>query len=78
MDENLYDEFGNYIGPDLDEDDEEGDEWLEPLSKVGSAFSQPMLNVYSENYYQTTMVLLVDSEALFRTGGRGHGNGWSR
>jgi len=33
MDENLYDEFGNYIGPDLDEDDEEGDEWLEPMSK---------------------------------------------
>jgi U5 small nuclear ribonucleoprotein component len=33
MDEDLYDEFGNYIGPDLDEEDEEGDEWLEPLSK---------------------------------------------
>jgi len=37
MDENLYDEFGNYIGPDLDEDDEEGDEWLEPLSKEEEA-----------------------------------------
>jgi len=34
MDENLYDEFGNYIGPDLDDDDASGDEWLEPMSKV--------------------------------------------
>lgn len=36
MDEDLYDEFGNYIGPDLDDDDASGDEWLEPLSKVRS------------------------------------------
>ena len=33
MDENLYDEFGNYIGPELDEDDDDDDEadWLEHI-----------------------------------------------
>lgn len=24
MDDNLYDEFGNYIGPDLDDDEDQG------------------------------------------------------
>eukprot|EP01094_Clydonella_sp_ATCC50884_P003846 TRINITY_DN12958_c0_g1_i1.p1 TRINITY_DN12958_c0_g1~~TRINITY_DN12958_c0_g1_i1.p1 ORF type:complete len:1016 (+),score=327.51 TRINITY_DN12958_c0_g1_i1:110-3049(+) len=35
MDEELYDEFGNYIGPDIDgeddDDDDQDDEWLDQL-----------------------------------------------
>lgn len=26
MDQDLYDEFGNYIGPELDSDDDDGDD----------------------------------------------------
>mmetsp|Transcript_30926 Transcript_30926/g.78322 ORF Transcript_30926/g.78322 Transcript_30926/m.78322 type:complete len:988 (-) Transcript_30926:180-3143(-) len=35
MEENLYDEFGNYVGPEIedDEEDEEDDEWLGGLAK---------------------------------------------
>lgn len=31
MDDNLYDEFGNYKGPDIDEDDEDDEEFLDGL-----------------------------------------------
>lgn len=32
MDENLYDEFGNYIGPELDDDDDDDEaDWLEHI-----------------------------------------------
>lgn len=38
MDDNLYDEFGNYIGPDVDADggsaEEEDDDWLDNLDKA--------------------------------------------
>ena len=41
MDENLYDEFGNYIGPELDDeddDDEEEDGFLGGLQRDGTVF----------------------------------------
>ena len=38
MEENLYDEFGNYVGPEIDDDEEEEDEdWLEGLDDTGKA-----------------------------------------
>ena len=39
MDEDLYDEFGNYIGPDINEQMEEGEdvmdqEWLNEMNQL--------------------------------------------
>jgi hypothetical protein len=40
MDGELYDEFGNYIGPDLDEGNEEDSNDDEPLQSEQSLESQ--------------------------------------
>ena len=40
MDENLYDEFGNYIGPEVDLSDEEedaGDDWMDRAEAAADA-----------------------------------------
>lgn len=39
MDSDLYDEFGNYIGPELDSDDEEDDEEFRQPAAVVSSFT---------------------------------------
>mmetsp|Transcript_27355 Transcript_27355/g.63811 ORF Transcript_27355/g.63811 Transcript_27355/m.63811 type:complete len:969 (-) Transcript_27355:197-3103(-) len=36
MEENLYDEFGNYIGPDLDDDEEDEDDFDEGAAEPGA------------------------------------------
>ena len=53
MDDSLYDEFGNYLGPDLeeveeeyDEDEEEEEYYEEPeevVAKPGTDFQQTLL-----------------------------------
>jgi len=40
MDGDLYDEFGNYIGPDLDSDEEEEEERQEEENDSGEVGSQ--------------------------------------
>eukprot|EP00743_Colponemidia_sp_Colp-15_P002126 GILK01002308.1.p1 GENE.GILK01002308.1~~GILK01002308.1.p1 ORF type:complete len:1002 (+),score=162.07 GILK01002308.1:66-3008(+) len=40
MDENLYDEFGNYIGPEIDEERDQ-DEWLQDLEEAEESRQRP-------------------------------------
>jgi hypothetical protein len=51
MDDNLYDEFGNYIGPEVDaeEGDEvsEEDDWLDKLDKARGDEDDDKMNVGS-------------------------------
>lgn len=77
MDENLYDEFGNYIGPEISEDEEEEEEqWKEEMEEEReepqptgmeivdtSAETQIVLNE-DKKYYPSAEEVYPDAETL--------------
>jgi hypothetical protein len=53
MEEDLYDEFGNYIGPDLNPDQEEADEdLLEQQSEMSLESQLKQDHQMAEQYYE--------------------------
>lgn len=54
MDSDLYDEFGNYIGPDLESDSEE-EEFEEPEIDVRMKFFSPRVFMFTKKIFFRTM-----------------------
>jgi len=64
MEENLYDEFGNYIGPDVEEEDEdeEDEDWLGGLDDAGAKSGDEEMDVDAEAGADRTIVLHEDKK----------------
>mmetsp|Transcript_17701 Transcript_17701/g.37892 ORF Transcript_17701/g.37892 Transcript_17701/m.37892 type:complete len:982 (+) Transcript_17701:99-3044(+) len=65
MEENLYDEFGNYIGPEIGSDEEEDDEWLGGLDEDkgrGDDDDDEAMNVEQEKGGDRDIVLHEDKK----------------
>jgi 116 kDa U5 small nuclear ribonucleoprotein component len=51
MDEEMYDEFGNYIGPDLDQEEDE-DELLDQQSEMSIESQIKQDQIVTEDYFE--------------------------
>jgi U5 small nuclear ribonucleoprotein component len=63
MDENLYDEFGNYIGPEVEDDeDEEDEDWLGGLEGDEEPKDESAMDVDQEKGADRSVVLHEDKK----------------
>jgi U5 small nuclear ribonucleoprotein component len=69
MDESLYDDFGNYIGPDLSDEDEDDEEELQQQQQQQQQRSDQAMDVDDEEDIDMQEENIATSTALSRIGG---------
>ncbi|CEJ02596.1 hypothetical protein RMCBS344292_16596 [Rhizopus microsporus] len=59
MDDSLYDEFGNYLGPDLEEEE---DEDVELEQAVEEEEEQPQQDAFEQDHVEESALMQIDGD----------------
>lgn len=65
MDADLYDEFGNYIGPELESDDEDDEESYAERSAVGQEFDEDAAEDQGEDMDVAPMSIVLHEDKRY-------------